>query len=86
MSPTGVAVRTGVRRGVIELRNTFTNGQVPTNRRRRTRIRSRGRPPASSAATAISPVGWMPRVNAALSTASAAGVIRPEMMARSMST
>ncbi|MFC4150432.1 ABC transporter permease [Micromonospora mangrovi] len=27
MSPTGAAVRTGVRRGVIELRNTFTNGQ-----------------------------------------------------------
>ena len=52
----------------------------------RTRIRSSGRPPASSAATAISPVGWMPSVNAAVMTASAAGVIRPEMMARSIST
>ena len=45
-----------------------------------------GRPPASSAATAISPVGWMPRVNAAVMMASAAGVSRPEMMARSIST
>ena len=45
-----------------------------------------GRPPASSAATAISPVGWMPSVNAAVMMASAAGVSRPEVIARSMST
>ena len=54
-----------------------TNGQVPTTRCRRTRIRRSGRPPASSAATAIRPVGWMPSVNAAVTMASAAGVIRP---------
>ena len=63
-----------------------TSGQVPTTRRRRTRMRRIGRPPAISAATAISPVGWMPRVNAALRIASAAGVSRPEMIARSIST
>jgi hypothetical protein len=40
----------------------------------------------SAAATAIRPVGWMPSVNAAAITASAAGVIRPEMMARSINT
>ena len=45
-----------------------------------------GRPPAINAATAISPVGWMPRVNAAVRMASAAGVSRPELIARSMST
>ena len=49
-------------------------------------MRRIGRPPASSAATAISPVGWMPRVNAAVVIASAAGVSRPELMARSIST
>ena len=43
-----------------------TSGKVPTSRCRRTRIRRIGRPPASRAATAISPVGWMPRVNAAV--------------------
>ncbi len=63
-----------------------TSGQVPTTARRRTRMRRIGRPPAISAATAISPVGWMPRVNAALMMASAAGVSRPEMIARSIST
>ena len=63
-----------------------TSGQVPTMRCRRTRIRSIGRPPASSAATAIRPVGWMPSVNDATTIASAAGVSRPEMMARSIST
>ena len=63
-----------------------TSGQVPTMRCRRTRMRRIGRPPASSAATAIRPVGWMPSVNAAVKIASAAGVIRPEMMARSIST
>ena len=36
-----------------------------------------GRPPASRAATAIRPVGWMPRVNDAVRIASAAGVSRP---------
>ena len=49
-------------------------------------MRRIGRPPATSAATAISPVGWMPRVNAAVMIASAAGVSRPEVMARSIST
>ena len=63
-----------------------TSGQVPKTRCRRTRIRSRGRPPANNAATAISPVGCMPKVNAAVTTASAAGVNRPEMIARSIST
>ena len=53
-----------------------TSGQVPTTRCRRTRIRRIGRPPATSAATAISPVGCTPRVNAAVTTASAAGVSR----------
>jgi hypothetical protein len=45
-----------------------------------------GLPPASSAATAIRPVGWIPRVNAAVRVASAAGVIRPDTIARSIST
>jgi hypothetical protein len=63
-----------------------TSGKVPTMRCRFTRIRRSGRPPASSAATAIRPVGWIPRVNAAVSTASAAGVMRPDMIARSIST
>ncbi|SHW79240.1 Uncharacterised protein [Mycobacteroides abscessus subsp. abscessus] len=63
-----------------------TSGQVPTSRRRFTRMRRIGRPPASRAATAIRPVGWMPRVNAALMMASAAGVSRLVPMARSMRT
>ena len=62
------------------------SGQVPKILRRRARIRMIGRPPASSAATAIRPVGWMPRVNAAVMIASAAGASRPEMIARSIST
>ena len=63
-----------------------SSGQVPTTRRRRIRMRRTGRPPATSAATAINPVGWMPRVNAAVVIASAAGVSRPEVIARSIST
>ena len=49
-------------------------------------MRRIGRPPATNAATAISPVGWMPSVNAAVVIASANGVSLPEMMARSIST
>ena len=63
-----------------------TSGQVPSTLRRRTRMRSSGRPPAIRAATAIRPVGWMPRVNEAVMMASAAGVSRPEVIARSIST
>lgn len=62
------------------------SGQVPTTARRRIRMRRMGRPPATSAATAISPVGWMPSVKAAETMASAAGVSRPEVTARSIST
>ena len=62
------------------------SGQVPTIARRRIRIRRMGRPPASRAATAIKPVGWIPRVNDAVMMARAAGVSRPDVMARSMST
>jgi len=63
-----------------------TSGHVPNARCRRTRIRSRGRPATNNAATAISPVGCMPSVNAAVTIANAAGVSRPEMIARSIST
>ena len=63
-----------------------TSGQVPNTALRRIRIRRMGRPPASRAATAIRPVGWMPRVNDAVRIASAAGASRPDVMARSMST
>ena len=80
------SANTTVRMTVPAASSGATSGQVPTSRRRRTRMRRIGRPPASSAATAISPVGWMPSVNAAVEMASAAGVIRPDTMARSMST
>ena len=63
-----------------------TSGQVPTRRCLRTKIRRIGRPPATRAATAIRPVGWTPRVNAAVITASAAGVSREAHMERSIST
>jgi hypothetical protein len=62
------------------------NGQVPTVCLRRITMRRMGRPPATRAATAISPVGWIPSVNAAEKIASAAGANRPELTARSIST
>ena len=63
-----------------------TSGQVPTMRAGAPGCagaagRRRAAPPPRS-----DPVGWMPSVNAAAMIASAAGVSRPEMMARSIST
>ena len=80
------SANTTVRMTVPAASSGSNSGQMPTCWRRRTRMRRIGRPPATRAATAISPVGWMPRVNAALTIASAAGVSRPEMIARSIST
>jgi hypothetical protein len=80
------SAKTTVRITVPAANRGATNGQVPTTARRRIRIRRIGRPPAISAATAIRPVGWMPRVNAAVMMANAKGVSRPVVMARSIST